>query len=118
MLILTSVPQPRRALVRPRDYGYRTGFGVFGFVSGVRFAVKFLAGVAQLVEHLICNQRVGGSNPFASSTHFWGDGRARRKDDAVIPDRFLMGSAEIDPFEGSGGRARQEKFFGLAVLGS
>ncbi len=22
------------------------------------------AGVAQLVEHLICNQRVGGSNPF------------------------------------------------------
>ncbi len=25
------------------------------------------AGVAQLVEHLICNQRVGGSSPFASS---------------------------------------------------
>ena len=25
------------------------------------------AGVAQLVEHLICNQRVGGSNPFVSS---------------------------------------------------
>ena len=25
------------------------------------------AGVAQSVEHLICNQRVGGSNPFASS---------------------------------------------------
>ena len=30
--------------------------------------IEFLrAGVAQLVEHLICNQRVGGSNPFASS---------------------------------------------------
>jgi hypothetical protein len=34
------------------------------------------AGVAQLVEHLICNQRVGGSNPFASSRYgtkngFW-----------------------------------------------
>ena len=28
---------------------------------------KDFAGVAQLVEHLICNQRVGGSNPFASS---------------------------------------------------
>ena len=29
---------------------------------------RFLpAGVAQLVEHLICNQRVRGSNPFASS---------------------------------------------------
>src|SRR5713101_5383516 len=27
-----------------------------------------IAGVAQLVEHLICNQRVGGSNPSASST--------------------------------------------------
>jgi hypothetical protein len=25
------------------------------------------AGVAQSVEHLICNQRVGGSIPFASS---------------------------------------------------
>lgn len=25
------------------------------------------AGVAQLVEQLICNQRVGGSNPLASS---------------------------------------------------
>src|SRR4026209_1616918 len=28
------------------------------------------AGVAQLVEHLICNQRVGGSNPSASSIFF------------------------------------------------
>ena len=26
------------------------------------------AGVAQLVEHLICNQTVGGSNPLAGST--------------------------------------------------
>ena len=26
-----------------------------------------IAGVAQSVEHLICNQGVGGSNPFASS---------------------------------------------------
>ena len=30
--------------------------------------VREQAGVAQLVEHLICNQRVGGSNPSASST--------------------------------------------------
>ena len=29
----------------------------------------FWAGVAQLVEHLICNQRVGGSNPFVSSNY-------------------------------------------------
>ena len=35
--------------------------------EGARQAVQ--AGVAQLVEHLICNQRVGGSNPFVSSTY-------------------------------------------------
>ncbi len=28
----------------------------------------YWAGVAQLVEQLICNQQVGGSSPFASST--------------------------------------------------
>ena len=32
-----------------------------------REQIAVWAGVAQLVEHLICNQRVGGSNPFASS---------------------------------------------------
>ncbi len=32
--------------------------------------VAFRAGVAQLVEHLICNQTVGGSSPFASSSFF------------------------------------------------
>ena len=30
-------------------------------------AHKLCAGIAQLVEHLICNQAVGGSSPFASS---------------------------------------------------
>jgi hypothetical protein len=35
------------------------------------------AGVAQLVEHLICNQRVGGSNPFASSS-IWQKGSGRQ----------------------------------------
>ena len=33
----------------------------------------FRAGVAQLVEHLICNQRVGGSSPFASSRSLTAD---------------------------------------------
>src|SRR5215467_9016232 len=33
------------------------------------------AGVAQLVEHLICNQRVGGSIPSASSTGIFGGAR-------------------------------------------
>ena len=46
---------------------------VFGIEFGSRIRFQGIsrvgrAGVAQLVEHLICNQRVGGSNPFASST--------------------------------------------------
>ena len=36
------------------------------------------AGVAQLVEHLICNQRVGGSIPSASSTIFFLGSEAER----------------------------------------
>ena len=32
------------------------------------------AGVAQLVEQLICNQQVGGSSPSTSSTFFIGGG--------------------------------------------
>ena len=37
-------------------------------LSADQYNSKFaVAGVAQPVEHLICNQRVGGSNPFASS---------------------------------------------------
>src|SRR6266852_7196419 len=35
------------------------------------------AGVAQLVEHLICNQRVGGSIPSASSTRKFCGGARR-----------------------------------------
>jgi hypothetical protein len=43
------------------------------FLSGLSSA-----GVAQLVEHLICNQRVGGSIPSASSTIFVRGVRAER----------------------------------------
>ena len=39
-----------------------SGIGQFS-----RSATQEDAGVAQLVEHLICNQTVGGSNPSASS---------------------------------------------------
>ena len=35
-----------------------------------QFLVVALAGVAQLVEQLICNQQVAGSSPFASSFSF------------------------------------------------
>src|ERR1700730_10086846 len=35
---------------------------------GYREQIAVWAGVAQLVEHLICNLRVGGSSPFGSSS--------------------------------------------------
>ena len=35
--------------------------------AALDFCAGALAGVAQLVEQLICNQQVGGSRPFASS---------------------------------------------------
>ena len=38
-----------------------------GRIVSARIA-RLQAGVAQLVEQLICNQPVGGSNPFASPT--------------------------------------------------
>ena len=41
--------------------------GIEGLVASCGVNLSHIAGVAQLVEHLICNQRVGGSNPFASS---------------------------------------------------
>ncbi len=37
------------------------------FVSAV--CTTALAGIAQLVEHLICNQRVRGSSPCAGTTN-------------------------------------------------
>jgi hypothetical protein len=45
--------------------GHLEGIGGISLREGA--SVPRLAGVAQSVEHLICNQRVGGSNPFASS---------------------------------------------------
>ncbi len=36
----------------------------------LRSAQNLHAGVAQLVEQLICNQQVGGSSPSTSSTFF------------------------------------------------
>jgi hypothetical protein len=60
VLTLISEPCTRKVGVCPRT------FRVSGKVSGLDGG-SCRAGVAQLVEHLICNQRVGGSNPFASS---------------------------------------------------
>ncbi len=43
--------------------------------SYVNIIKLFCAGVAQLVEQLICNQQVGGSNPSTSSKHIFVQGR-------------------------------------------
>ena len=37
------------------------------YIGEVGGSYKFIAGVAQLVEQLICNQQVAGSSPIASS---------------------------------------------------
>ena len=61
----------------------------FGFAAGL--IKQFLAGVAQLVEQLTCNQQVGGSSPFAGSflplvddinggQFFWGDTQVANED--------------------------------------
>ncbi len=36
------------------------------------------AGVAQLVEQLICNQQVGGSSPSTSSNRIWENSRVAK----------------------------------------
>ncbi len=53
------------------------------------------AGVAQLVEHLICNQRVGGSNPFASSRIVNRERAARRS--RSKPNETRSSSRELIP---------------------
>ena len=57
----------RRLLLEPR-WAESAG-GVLAYRPEKQFegGPACRAGVAQLVEHLICNQAVGGSNPFASS---------------------------------------------------
>ena len=80
----------------------------------------FWAGVAQLAEHLICNQRVGGSNPFASS---------RVQSPGLLQGRYFVVShddleAEDSIPEGpklltgcSGGKQIPQRVYGLTVDG-
>ena len=70
-----------------------------GHLSGIRReicvregAVPQLAGVAQSVEHLICNQRVRGSNPFASSKNEFPAGRRKQFSGATgFPNALHLG---------------------------
>ena len=73
-----------------------------------------LAGVAQLVEHLICNQRVGGSNPFASSKCFVSSRTAEARS-GKIPVRSSF--REKRPPKGSTGEAEHAKIVRAAKLG-
>ncbi len=73
---------------------------------------KLLAGVAQLVEQLICNQQVRGSNPFASSG-FAGRCQSGQMERTVNPPAIAYGGSNpplptvLELFGGnsSGGRA-------------
>ena len=65
VLTLVSVPWYVQSV---RVSAHFAGSGRVSGGKAVRRGERPRAGVAQLVEHLICNQRVGGSNPFASST--------------------------------------------------
>src|SRR5687767_1646488 len=53
-----------------------------------------LAGVAQLVEHLLCKQVVGGSSPPASSTAFHSEGcpSGQREQAVNLPAHAYVGS--------------------------
>jgi hypothetical protein len=53
----------------------------------------FFAGIAQLVEQLICNQQVVGSNPTAGSTFTGGSRDAGGDDEEVAKIRTAKGAA-------------------------
>ena len=75
------------------------------------------AGVAQLVEHLICNQRVGGSIPSASSTRICRGAEAER-----VLERKINGLVSLDtsPFcvfsQGFCKRRRLKHLNGIWIL--
>jgi hypothetical protein len=61
---------PQVRVLSPRPKNFLTSKGFYGRMIE-RFGQaghKLFAGVAQLVEQLICNQQVGGSSPSTSST--------------------------------------------------
>jgi hypothetical protein len=68
---LTSSHDPCSASTAVLQSKHRSDLRVRKFPAPGHIDKAVRAGVAQLVEHLICNQRVGGSNPFVSSTLFW-----------------------------------------------
>jgi hypothetical protein len=66
-----------------------------GIIQPIFWQVELVAGVAQLVEQLICNQQVGGSIPFASFTErYFATAsviRVDRLDAALFTGRLVFG---------------------------
>ena len=52
---------------------------------------EIFAGIAQLVEQLICNQQVGGSSPSTGSTHIVGIMRITQPSDSLERQTLYAG---------------------------
>src|SRR5438309_2139843 len=89
--------------------------GSEGFVCATARLSREFAGVAQPVEHLICNQRVGGSNPFLCT-------RIYRESPSSSPDRLRRTrSADVDDDcrpQVTGGHAGDSRFVRVQKLGA
>src|SRR5271168_1238975 len=73
------------------------------------------AGVAQLVEHLICNQRVGGSIPSASSTRKFRGGMRRSESSAIKSTGWCLLTRVRFVFSLAHARGALQKFLAQAV---
>ena len=74
------------------------------------------AGVAQPVEHLICNQRVGGSNPFASSSLSAHSRENGRRAQVEVSGAGFIKSEKCSALRGNGGVPASNRR--LELLGS
>ena len=74
------------------------------------------AGVAQPVEHLICNQRVGGSNPFASSRSSAYSREIGRRAQVGVSGAGFIKSEKCSALRGNGGVPASNRR--LELLGS
>src|SRR3989442_13922739 len=68
------------------------------------------AGVAQLVEHLICNQRVGGSIPSASSTEILRGSEAERILEAKTNGLVSLDTSPFCVFARNACKSLKDKF--------
>ena len=77
-----------------------------------------LAGLAQLVEQLICRQQVGGSIVVAPGMIMWGDSRAVKRADCKSVGSAFEGSNLLSPQQRAPGSSVVERFLGKEKVGS